>query len=69
MSSSTRIANRFQQTGPSSAEIWAKLRAFAGQPGIINLGQGFPDFDCDEKLRILVSKYLNNERFFNLLMR
>jgi aspartate/methionine/tyrosine aminotransferase len=44
MSSSTRIANRFQQTGPSSAEIWAKLRAFAGQPGIINLGQGFPDF-------------------------
>ena len=40
----SRIADRFQQTGPSSAETWAKLRALAGQPGIINLGQGFPDF-------------------------
>ena len=40
-----RIADRFQQSGPpSSAETWAKLRALAGQPGIINLGQGFPDF-------------------------
>jgi len=42
--SRTRVAKRFRQTGPSSAEAWAKLRALAGQPGIINLGQGFPDF-------------------------
>ena len=39
-----RIARRFQQTGPSSAETWATLRALAAQPNIINLGQGFPDF-------------------------
>ena len=40
----SRIALRFQQKGPSSAEVWAKLRSLANQSGIINLGQGFPDF-------------------------
>ena len=39
-----RVAQRFNQQGPSSAEAWAKLRKLADGDGIINLGQGFPDF-------------------------
>ncbi len=40
--------------------IFTVMSALARQYNAINLGQGFPDFDCDEGLRKLVSKYLND---------
>ena len=39
----SRIAERHQDKGSSSAATWARLRALAGECSI-NLGQGFPDF-------------------------
>jgi methionine aminotransferase len=36
------------------------MSALANEHQAINLGQGFPDFDCDENLRNLVTKYLNS---------
>jgi methionine aminotransferase len=43
----------------SRLTIFTVMSALANQYGAINLGQGFPDFDCDESLKILISKYLN----------
>ena len=40
--------------------IFTVMSALARDHQAINLGQGFPDFDCDEKLKTLVSKYLNS---------
>lgn len=40
--------------------IFTVMSRLAREHDAINLGQGFPDFDCDEKLRTLVSKYLNS---------
>ena len=40
--------------------IFTVMSRLARKHQAINLGQGFPDFDCDEKLRALVSKYLNS---------
>lgn len=34
----------------------------AQEYGAINLSQGFPDFDCPERLRELVAHYLNNRK-------
>jgi len=34
----------------------------AQEHGAINLSQGFPDFDCPERLRELVAHYLNDRR-------
>ena len=34
----------------------------AQEYGAINLSQGFPDFDCPQRLRELVSHYLNDRR-------
>lgn len=42
--------------------IFTVMSALANQHKAINLGQGFPDFDCDESLRKLISKYLNNQK-------
>lgn len=42
--------------------IFTVMSALANKYDAINLGQGFPDFDCDEGLRKLVAKYLNNEK-------
>ena len=39
--------------------IFTVMSALSNQYKAINLGQGFPDFDCDEGLRMLVSKHLN----------
>jgi len=46
----------------SGVTIFTVMSALATEHKAINLGQGFPDFDCDENLRILVAKYLNDEK-------
>lgn len=38
--------------------IFTVMTALANQHGATNLSQGFPDFDCDDKLKRLVSFYL-----------
>ena len=43
----------------SGVTIFTVMSALAKECGAINLGQGFPDFDCDEALRQKVEKYLN----------
>ena len=46
----------------SEITIFTVMSALANEYKAINLGQGFPDFDCDESLRNLVEKYLNGEK-------
>lgn len=43
----------------SGTTIFTVMSALANKYNAINLGQGFPDFDCDEGLKNLVVKYLN----------
>lgn len=43
----------------SGTTIFTVMSALANKHKAINLGQGFPDFDCDENLKSLVAKYLN----------
>ncbi len=42
--------------------IFTVMSQMAQQHNAINLSQGFPDFDCPEKLRERVSHYLNDRR-------
>ena len=44
---------------PSPPSIFSKMSALARQHQAINLGQGFPDFDCDSRLKTLIKKYLD----------
>ena len=46
----------------SGVTIFTVMSALATEHKAINLGQGFPDFDCDKSLRNLVEKYLNGEK-------
>ncbi len=46
----------------SEITIFTVMSGLAREHNAINLGQGFPDFDCDESLRNLVEKYLNGEK-------
>lgn len=39
--------------------IFTVMSQLANKHNAINLGQGFPNFDCDAKLKKLISKYLN----------
>jgi methionine aminotransferase len=41
------------------ATIFSVMSKLASEHKAINLGQGFPDFECDEKLKELVAKHLN----------
>ena len=43
----------------SSTNIFTIMSKLASAHQAINLGQGFPDFECAERLKALVSKYLN----------
>jgi methionine aminotransferase len=45
--SNVRAAERVRSFGTS---IFAEISAMALQHGAVNLGQGFPDFDCDPRL-------------------
>ena len=42
--------------------IFTVMSKMAQEHGAINLSQGFPDFDCPERLKDLVSHYLNDRR-------
>jgi len=54
-----KFKSKLPETGIT---IFTVMSALANEHKAINLGQGFPDFDCDEKLRKLVSKYLNDNK-------
>ena len=34
-----------RRNAATAAEVWTEINALAAQPGMINMGQGFPDFD------------------------
>jgi len=44
----------------SDITIFTIMSALANKHKAINLGQGFPDFDCDASLKALVEKYLKD---------
>ncbi|MEM7297971.1 MAG: methionine aminotransferase, partial [Bacteroidota bacterium] len=52
---SLTITPKLQDTGTTIFTVMSKL---ASEHNAINLGQGFPDFDCDPKLLELVSSYV-----------
>ncbi len=47
------LTSRLPQVGTT---IFSVMSALATQTGAVNLGQGFPDFDCDERLIDAVTK-------------
>jgi len=52
---------KFQSKLPQSGvTIFTVMSALAKEHQAINLGQGFPDFDCDQSLREKVAKHLND---------
>lgn len=42
----------------TKTSIFSIMTALANEHGAINLSQGFPDFDCDQALKSLVTKYM-----------
>ena len=46
------IESRLPQVGTT---IFTVMSALAQQHGAVNLGQGFPDFDCDPRLLDVVT--------------
>jgi methionine aminotransferase len=52
MSAIPQLASRLPQVGTT---IFSVMSALAAEHGAINLGQGFPDFDCDPRLVDAVS--------------
>lgn len=46
----------------SDVTIFTKMSSLAREYNAVNLGQGFPNFDCDAALRELVSKHLNDKK-------
>ncbi|MFM2394946.1 MAG: hypothetical protein RLZZ546_2929 [Bacteroidota bacterium] len=53
------INSKLPQVGTS---IFTIISALSEEHKAINLAQGFPNFDCDEKLQDLVAFYLKNEK-------
>ncbi|RME11307.1 MAG: aminotransferase class I/II-fold pyridoxal phosphate-dependent enzyme [Bacteroidetes bacterium] len=49
------LHSKLPNTGTS---IFSVMTALANEHGAINLSQGFPDFDCDQVLKSLVTKYM-----------
>ena len=47
MSAIPRIESRLPRVGTT---IFTVMSALASELGAVNLGQGFPDFDCDPRL-------------------
>lgn len=54
--SSLSLESKLPSVGTS---IFSVMSALARQEEAVNLSQGFPDFDCDPRLRDLVNKALN----------
>ncbi len=52
LSTSPRLRSRLPQVGTT---IFTVMSALAAKHGAVNLGQGFPDFDCDPALLDLVN--------------
>lgn len=50
------IPSRLSQSGTT---IFTTMSQLASDHQAINLGQGFPDYECDEKLKELAKKYLD----------
>ena len=50
------IPSKLPQVGTTIFTIMSKL---AHEHGAVNLSQGFPDFDCDEKLKNLVTHFMS----------
>jgi len=50
------IASKLPQVGTTIFTVMSRL---AAEHGAINLSQGYPDFDCTEALRALVTRYIN----------
>ena len=44
---------------PSPPSIFSRMSALAREHKAINLGQGFPDFDCDPELKKFIKRYLD----------
>ena len=42
--------------------IFTVMSKMAAEHGAVNLSQGFPDFDCPDRLRELVVKHLNGRK-------
>ncbi len=55
-SSAPRIVSRLPQVGTT---IFSVMSALAAEKGAVNLGQGFPDFDCAPALTAAVSAAMN----------
>jgi methionine aminotransferase len=53
---SGRIASKLPDVGTTIFTVMSRL---AAEHNAINLSQGFPDFDCAQELRDLVTKYFN----------
>jgi methionine aminotransferase len=51
MDASVQFPSRLPRVGTT---IFTTMSALAAEHGAVNLGQGFPDFDCDPKLVMLV---------------
>ena len=47
------LQSRLPQVGTT---IFTVMSALAAEVGAVNLGQGFPDFDCDPRLQALVTE-------------
>ncbi len=45
-----------------TTSIFSVMSNLSVEHNAINLGQGFPNFDCDDKLKQLVTKYLNDNK-------
>ena len=54
-----KFTSKLPETGTT---IFTVMSALANKHKAINLGQGFPDFDCEAPLRQLVTKYVNDNK-------
>ena len=52
-------AQRFSSPG-GAAGVWKKVNALAARPGMINMGQGFPDFEGSEVARTAAKRALED---------
>ena len=57
MSHTPILQSRLPRVGTT---IFTVMSALAARTGAVNLGQGFPDFDCDPALPALVTEAMAN---------
>ena len=54
-------AARSQQANAGASQVWAEVTALSRLPGILDLGQGWPDFGADMTARQAASRALLDE--------